>query len=252
VDQAATLSAIAIQKTSPPQVAASAIQATASPKPGDIMSTKYVFDLSHAAYYQDNALLCWAAVGLTVYRLKHKNVNDLDTFLGRLGGEQARAIYELTGWVIQEQAQHQLTLPAAMEAARVSNDEHPFDPPDRFAETAVGLPFSASRQFFGEYLQMKAIDGDDESLSDRTALKKLLKAHSPLVVITQNTSGQGGHVRLLHGYDDVNYTDENKPLISIWDPEAKLKGKRAFSSLTWSEYIENVFDRLAAPVFHRW
>lgn len=180
------------------------------------MASEYLHPTVRRCYeYQPNALMCWAAVGLTLWRTRHGRQgrgHDVDTLMNAPGGHGARyaRMLDYAGALNEEMGggTDLSDLPRAEAAVRRDNLA--------YAQVPSGLPASWANDFFVNVLGTRTTAlGPTTS---REALKTLIRAHAPLAIFLRHP----GHLKLVVGYWDGGENDPASPQILMFNPEAYI------------------------------
>lgn len=178
------------------------------------MATQYLHPGVRRAYeYQPNVLMCWAAVGLTLWRSRHGRVgrgHDLDALLHVPQGARYARILDYAAELNEEMGggTDLSDLPRAERVVRAANFQ--------YASVPSGLPSAWANDFFtgGLGTRSSAISVD----TTRDQMKTLIRASAPLAIFTHRP----GHLKLIVGYWDAGAGDTQSPQILMFNPESYI------------------------------
>jgi hypothetical protein len=170
--------------------------------------TEYIVPNIRRCYeYQPNILMCWAAVGLTMWRFKHGRGGPghiMDTLLARPGGERYFQILDYASELNAEMGgdTDMARLPAAEAAVRRANP--------RFASTPSGLPGIWANAFF---TWLGCSSTSLASVTTAGFLKERIRDKGPIAIFTRNP----GHLQIIVGYWEGTTPDQ--PQLILFNPE---------------------------------
>jgi len=176
-------------------------------------------------WYQPNHLLCWAAVGLLLFRSRHGMRGagrDIDSLVQQDNTNYYSSILRYTD-AVAEEAGGRSNIGAIQRAVAAVNARNPVFP---WSRTPLGLPEGRTQDFFERIIGTThtgfAPMGPLMS-EDGRAMMDFIRAHAPLAFFLRE-SGSTGHLMAIVGYWNRGDGDPNSPQIIVWDPEAYIDG----------------------------
>lgn len=156
-------------------------------------------------YFQPNALQCWSAVALALWRSKHGRRgpgNTVDELFARSGGQPFLDVLDFSTEVnIEMMSSVSGSLDAAAATVRARMP--------RYMNTPTGLPDHAADRLF-RWLGCASTPLD--ATVSPAALKNLLRSRGPIAIFTRNP----GHLQLIVGYWEG---DPEAPQVILFNPE---------------------------------
>lgn len=174
------------------------------------MAEYIVPNIRRAYEFQPNILICWAAVGLTMYRFKHGRGGAgriMDTLYARPGGERYMQILDYASELNAEMSggTDMSRLPAAEAAVRRANP--------RFANTPSGLPDIWADAFF---TWLGCSSTSLASVTTASFIKQRIREKGPIAIFTRNP----GHLQIIVGYWEGATPDQ--PQLILFNPERQI------------------------------
>lgn len=157
--------------------------------------------------YQPNILMCWAAVGLTMWRHKHGRGGAgqvVDTLFARPGGARYMQMLDYASELNGELSggTDMSRLAAAEATVRRANP--------RFANTPSGLPDTGADLFF---TWLGCTSTSLSVVSTASLIKTRLHEKGPIAIFTRNP----GHLQIIVGYWEGSTPDQ--PQLILFNPE---------------------------------
>lgn len=178
-----------------------------------------------AAYVaQENPLLCWAAVGLTLWRARFGMDGrgaSLDTLMAAEGGAPFADMLDFARRICAaaEPPLTPRTLRTALDALRAAEP--------RWEAIPEGLPVEIADNFFAGFLKTHTVPLD--ATLDAVAIKALIRRHAPVAVFSRRDT----HLAVIVGYLDHGPADVRSPHLLVFDPEATPLRERR---MPWDEW----------------
>ncbi|MBI1218728.1 MAG: hypothetical protein GC186_09300 [Rhodobacteraceae bacterium] len=170
---------------------------------------EYIKPGIRASYvYQDNVLMCWAGVGLTMWRSRHGKGgpgHSLDELFARQGGGRYLQILNYIA-LLNEELGGGMDLSRLPTAEATVRGQHP-----EFRNVPSGLPDTWADGFF-TWLGCRS-DPLDATVS-ASDLKAMIRNNGPIAIFTRNP----GHLQILVGYWEAA-GHEDKPQVILFNPE---------------------------------
>lgn len=154
--------------------------------------------------YQGNALQCWAAVAITMYRWKNGRSgygSDMDTLFTRTGGGPFAEVLNFSTEINAELANSYKTLDQAAATVRAANP--------RWANTPTGLPDHSANRLF---TWLGCTSSPITSGTTPGELKEMIRTKGPIAIFKRVP----GHLLIIVGFWE---TDPSQPQIVVFDPE---------------------------------
>jgi hypothetical protein len=183
------------------------------------MATEYIRPGIRQCYeYQPNVLMCWAAVGLTLWRSRHGRAGrgrDMDALMRVPQGARYAQILDYATELNAEMSggTDLGDLPRAEGVVRAGNPQ--------YVQVPSGLPSTWANNFFTSVIGTRSTSIGTSTTRDQ--MKTLIRASSPLAIFTT----QPGHLKLIVGFWDGGPGDPQSPQIIMFNPEAYIHAARS-------------------------